>query len=63
MSLAVFDLGFAGIHLPLVITPRSDNLDVRGKSLDTEFKTDLVISLTGSTVTDGNGSLFAGNFH
>ena len=60
---AVFNLGFTGIHVPFVVSPRSDDLDIRSESFDTEFETDLVISLSGCTVADSDSAFFAGNFH
>ena len=59
MLLAVFDLILTGLHGPYVShTPWSDDLDVWGKSFNRQLKTDLVISLTGSTVADGNSAFF-----
>ena len=59
MLLAVFDLILTGLHGPYVShTPWSDDLDVRSQCLDRQLKTDLVISLTGSTVADGNSAFF-----
>ena len=51
MSLAVFDLRFTGVHVPLIASPGSDDLDIGGQSLDAQLETDLVVTLTGSTVT------------
>ncbi len=63
MSLAVFDFRFTGIHGPLVISPCGDNFQIRSKGFDSQLKTDLIISLTGSAVADGGSAFFAGNFN
>ena len=54
MLLAVFNLVLAGLHGPYIgHAPGSDDLDIRGQSLDTQLKTNLVIALAGSAVADG----------
>ena len=63
MSLAVFNLRFTGIHFPLVISPGSDDLDIRSQSFDTQLETDLVITLTCSTMTDCHSAFFSGNLY
>ncbi len=63
MGLAICDLGFTGIHGPLVITPCSDDLQIRCQSLDTQLETDLVVTFTGSTVADGCSAFFSGNLN
>ena len=35
MSLTVLDLGFTGIHVPLVASPGSNDLNIGSQSLDT----------------------------
>ena len=63
MSLAVFDFRFTGIHGPLVASPGSDDFNVRSQSLDAELEADLVISLSGSAVADGDCAFLAGDFY
>ena len=63
VGLAVFDFGFTGIHGPLVISPGSNDLDVRSQRLDAQFKADLVVAFAGCTVADGRSTFLAGNFH
>ena len=63
VSLAVFDFRFTGIHGPLVISPSSDNLDIGSKSLDTKLETNLVVTLTGSTVADCGSAFFSCDFY
>jgi hypothetical protein len=53
VCLTVFDLGFSGIHCPLIISPCRYNLQVRRQRLDPKLKTNLVVSLAGSAVADG----------
>mmetsp|Transcript_5952 Transcript_5952/g.10870 ORF Transcript_5952/g.10870 Transcript_5952/m.10870 type:complete len:280 (-) Transcript_5952:216-1055(-) len=47
----------------LSITPRSYALNLGVKCLATHFETNLVISLSGSTVSNVRGALFMGNAH
>ena len=35
MSLTVLDLGFTGVHVPLVASPGSNDLNIGSQSLDT----------------------------
>ncbi len=63
MGLAVFDLRFPGIHGPFVVSPGSDDLQIRSQSLDSQFKANLVVSLAGGAVADGSGAFFSGDFH
>ena len=63
MSLAVFDLGFTGVHVPFVASPGSDDLDIGSQSLDAQLETDLVVTLTGSTVADSYSTFFSGNLY
>ena len=63
MRLAVFDFCFTGIHIPLVITPCSDDFKVRSKCLDAEFETNLVVSFSGCTVADSGCAFFSCNFY
>ena len=63
MCLAVIDLCLTGIHLPFVITPGSNDLNVGSQCLDAKLETDLVISLSGRTVTDGNCVFFSGDLN
>ena len=62
--LAVLDLILAGLHGPDIChTPRSDNLQIRSESFDTQFKTDLVISLSCGAVADRCGAFLAGDLY
>ena len=61
--LSVCDLCLTGIHLPLVITPRSNDFDIRSKCFDTKLETDLVISFSCSTVADCNSVFFSGDLY
>ena len=64
MSLTELDLIFTGLHGPQIChTPWSNDLDVRSESLDAKLETDLVISFTGSTMADSNGTLFTCDFN
>ena len=63
MSLAVFDLGFTGVHVPFVASPGSDDLDIGSQSLDAQLETDLVVTFTGCTVADGYSTFFSGNLY
>ena len=64
VSLAECNLIFTGLHGPDIChTPWCDDLDIRCKGFDSKLETDLVISLTGSAVADGNSVLFSGNFN
>ena len=59
---AVLDLIFTGLHCPEIChTPRSDDLDVRSKSFDAKFETDLVVSFSCSAVADGNSAFLTCN--
>ena len=58
--LAVRNLLFTGIHGPNVRhSPWSDDLKIRGKSLDAKLETNLVISFSCSPMTDGAGAFFS----
>ena len=59
VCLAVCDLILAGLHCPLVVSPCSDNLEIRSESLDGKLKTDLVVSFSGSAVADGGSAFFS----
>ena len=61
VRLAVFDLGLAGIHCPLVVSPCSDNLKIRSERLDCKLEANLVISFSGSAVADCGSAFFSGN--
>ena len=63
VRLAVFNLGFTGIHGPLVVTPWGDDLQVGSQSLDAQLETDLVISLAGCAVADSDCAFLAGNLN
>ena len=63
MSLAVLDFGFTGVHVPLIASPGSDDLDIGSQSLDAQLETDLVVTLTGSTVADSYSTFFSGNLY
>ena len=56
VCLTVLNFGFTGVKCPLVISPCCNDLQIGSKSLDAELETDLVISLTGCTVADGNSA-------
>ena len=63
VCLAVFDFIFPRLECPEVChTPGSDDFDIRSESLDAQFKTDLIITLAGSTVADRYSALLAGDF-
>ena len=63
MCLAVFNLGFTGIHCPLVISPGCNNLDIRSEGFNTQLKTNLVVTLSGSAVADSGSTFFSCNFN
>jgi hypothetical protein len=63
VCLTVCNLGFSGIHGPLIITPSSNDFQVRSQGLDAKLKTNLVITLAGSTVADCSSAFLAGNFY
>ena len=64
MLLTEFDLILTGLHFPYIShTPRSDDLQIRGESLDAELKTDLVISFTGRAVADRGSTFLAGDLY
>ncbi len=63
MSLCIGDLGLAGVELPEGVAPCGDDLEIRCQGLDAELKADLVISLSGGTVADGDGVLLAGDLN
>ena len=63
MSLAILDLGFTGVHVPLVASPGSDDLDIGSQSFDAQLETDLVVTLTGSTMADSYSAFFSGNLY
>ena len=64
MLFAVFNLVFTGLHGPDIChTPRRDDLDIRRKRLDAQLETDLVISFSGCSVTDGDSAFLPRNFH
>ena len=60
VCLTVCNLRITGIQLPFRLSPYSDNLDVRCKGFNRKLETELVISLTCSTVADSNSTLFTG---
>ncbi len=61
MLLAVFDLGFTGVHVPLIAAPCGNDLEIGSKSLDAELEADLVVALAGCAVADGRSAFFAGD--
>ena len=61
--LAVFDFRFAGIHVPVVITPCGDDAEIRSESFDAQLEADLVVAFARCAVADGNGIFFSGHFH
>ena len=64
MFLAVLNLVITGLHGPYIShSPRSDDLQVRSQSFDRQLKTDLVITFTGSTVTDSGSTFFSCNLN
>ena len=63
VCLAVCDLGFTGIHVPLGASPCSDNVEVGSQSLDAQLKTNLVVALTGRAVADRGCAFLAGNLN
>ena len=63
MSLAECKLVITRLHGPYIChSPWSNDLDIRSKCLDTQFKTDLIVTFTGSTVADGNGVFLTCDF-
>ena len=63
MCFGIVDLILTRLHVPLIIPPGSNDLDIRSQSLDAQLKTNLVVTLTGSAVADGNRILLAGNLN
>ena len=59
VRLAVVDLGLAGVERPLLVTPCSDDLQVRSERLDAELEADLVIALAGRAVADRGRAFLA----
>ena len=52
---------FTGTHGP--DTPRGDHLQLRSQRGNRTFKTHLIVTLTGATVSDGIGAFSHGRFH
>ena len=63
MLMRVFNFGFAGIQFPVRVTPCGNDLQIRGKRLDSQFKTDLVVTLAGRAVADGDSAFLSCDFH
>ena len=51
-----FNLCVAAVHVPFRVTPCCDYTQVRSESFDCKLKTNLVVALSCSTVTDCNGT-------
>ena len=49
-----FNFCLAAVHIPFVIAPSGNNLNIRSKSLDCKLKTNLVVSFSSRTVTNCN---------
>ena len=60
---AVFFFIFAGLKLPVRITPGCDHADIGCKSLKCKLETDLVVSFAGCTVADGSCAFFSCNLN
>ncbi|BBG29740.1 sugar kinases, ribokinase family [Zymobacter palmae] len=52
---------FTGVEIPF--TPRRDDLDTRFERISAQLETHLVVTFTGSTVCDGIGTGFIGDFN
>ena len=50
MLFSIFNLIFTALEFPC--SPRSDNLNVRSVSLDSKFKTNLIVTLACTAVTN-----------
>ena len=61
VGLGVVDLLVPALDVPL--PPRGNNLHLRSKALDGQFKADLIVSLSSATVADGVRPLGLGNLH
>ncbi len=59
MRPAVVDLILAGLHRPFIISPGSDDSEVRGKRFDAELEADLVVAFSGGAVADRGGAFFS----
>lgn len=55
------DSVFAGTDVPF--TPRHDNCQLRSKSFNAEFKTNLVVAFAGSAVSNSVSAFFQCNFN
>ena len=61
---AIFDLILPGLHRPHIRHPPGrDDLQVRRQCLDTQFKTDLVISFARRPMADSRSALLACDLH
>ena len=61
MGLCIIDLLVTGLYVPN--PPRSDNLHIRSKCLDTQFKPNLIVALTSAAMADSIGALGLSDFH
>ena len=52
---------FTGFDVPF--PPRGDDLELRSQCLDAQFKTNLIVALTCSTMADGIGIFLQGHFN
>ena len=60
---SVVDSVFAAMEVPLGVLPRSNDLELRVQGGVGQFETDLVVTLTGSTVGHSVGAFLLGNLH
>ena len=60
MSFSVFQFVFTGFEVPH--PPRSDESHFRSQGFDRQFKTDLVVALARSAMSDGIGAFFFSDF-
>ena len=59
----VVDSVFAAMEVPLRILPRSDDFELRVECCVGEFETDLVVTLTGSTVSNSVSAFLFGDLY
>lgn len=60
---SVVDSVFAAVEVPLRVLPRGDDFELRVQGGVGQFKTDLVVTLTGSTVRNSVCAFLFGNLH
>ena len=60
---SVVNCVFAAVERPLRVLPRSDDLELRVQGGVGQFETDLVVTLTGSAVSNSVSAFLLGNLH